>query len=793
VAIVASLAVASTLTLLVFGVINAMLGGTLPGITERERLVRLRVERAVSHEVGRWQVGDFRLFPAGIPGIAGVAAEIAAKPLQVSAGSRGGSADGAFVSGSYFTVLGTRPVLGRLLQPSDDQPGAAPVAVIGHHFWQQRFDGSQTAIGSTMLVATVTFEIVGVAPPGFTGLAPGEVSDTTTARGDIWMPMVHATLVGDALVGHADNVLEAVARLDTQASGADVERSLQALVPRFNTARAQSARERNSGRHPVAAVRLKPFHLLFANENQPLINALVVAAIASVPLLILGIACANVAGIQLARATGRTHELAVRVSLGAARGRVVRLLALETGLLALIAGATGWIAGTEMLRLSAGMLPIAPQADGRLFLLALMLPVFVAFIAGVLPAWRATGFDVVSGLRLGSRVGRTASPRTRRIVVIVQMSLSVALLIAAGTLIRGLAGLPGAIAPAFNDVLVAELQLWGLGWNEERERQTRQDIVERVRALPGVQSIGVSPRSVFNAASRGGDGLCRAGNVDGLMRLASPEFFDILRLPVVRGRALRADDDESSVVINETFASRLETPDAAIGTPIRMSGGRAGTVVGVVRDSYERFPAGRPRALCYPAWAASSDAPILGSGAGFLTLFVRTDRVAEMAPLIRKLLRDVDPRLGPSEIGTMPELMRGHYRVLYGVAAWLSVASAVALAMAAMGLFGIIAYGAALRTREFGVRLALGAQPAALGWSLVRESSVVVIMGAMAGIGLAAPVTWLLSQGLASTRLADPVVGLLSLALLVLVTLMATMRPIARVCRLDPASVLRAE
>jgi predicted permease len=784
--IVLCLALGSTLTVLVFGVINAMLDGRLPGIEDRGRLVRVTVERAPDGRRERPRLGHFHVLHAATPSVSGFAAEIGAKAFSASAGGQGGQADGAFVSGSYFNVLGTRPAIGRLLQPTDDSTGAPPVAVISHEFWQRRFGGSPSAVGSPIQVTTVTFVIVGVAPAGFTGLESGEVTDPAIARRHVWMPMAFATVVGDGVVGRPGNAADIVARLSAGVARSAAETALQDLVAQMNASPGVEAQ----GPRRVAAVRLRPFHLLFADDDDPLVGALLIGALASVPLLVLGVACANVAGMQLARGIGRTHEMAVRVSLGAGRARVVRLLAIETGMLALAAAATAWLIARELLRHAGAVLPFAPIADARLLLFTVALPLAVTFAAGVLPAWRATGFDVIRGLRLGPRVGRTASPRSRRAVVALQMAVSIALLIGAGTLIRALGGLPDAIGPAHPDVLIAEVQLWDLELDEAREHAARRAIIDGIRGLPGVQTVGLSPLSIFHGRGSGGDGTCGARDqVSGLMRLATPEFFDVLGLRLLQGRTLQRTDDASVVVVNETLANRLSNPAAAVGSRL---GPRQ--IVGVVADNYERFPYGAPRPLCYANWAEPAGTQrIAGSGAGHLTVFVRSPRAAELAPAVRALLRDVDPRLGPAELGTMPELVRRHYRLLLGLSDWLTLASVAAFAMAALGLFGIVAYGATLRTHEFGVRLALGARASDIGRTLVRESAAVVTAGAVIGLALAAPITWLMSQGLTSARMTDPLLIALALAALAAVSLGATVRPLQHVSRISVVGSLRAE
>jgi predicted lysophospholipase L1 biosynthesis ABC-type transport system permease subunit len=221
------------------------------------------------------------------------------------------------------------------------------------------------------------------------------------------------------------------------------------------------------------------------------------------------------------------------------------------------------------------------------------------------------------------------------------------------------------------------------------------------------------------------------------------------------------------------------------------------TIVGVVQDNYERFPTGHPRRLCWLPWdvdgTRAGAAQAGGSGQGYVTLFIRSSRAGELAQPIRAVLRDLDPRLAPTEIGTLADLLPTHHRVLYGVSNSLAAASLMALGLAAVGLFGVIAYGAAQRTHEFGVRLAFGARPRDIARVLLRESVVVVVVGAIVGVVLASPAVWFLSQGLTTVRVADPLLVMGMFVILLGVSLAAAVRPMRYAVRVDPVTALRAE
>jgi cell division protein FtsX len=493
------------------GVLNAMVGGELPGIRDRGRLVRLGAERAGEPRPGHLIGAEHRALPDVIPGLAGWGAEYGSKS-------------------TYFSVLGTTAALGRLIQPADDRPEAPPVVVIGYAFWQRHFGGHADALGSTLRFGTGTYAIVGVTPPAFTGVFGGDLERPASERGQLWPPMAQTAAVGLG-VGHDSGTGPGIiGRLAPGLSRDIAESQGQAAVSRLNAAREASAYA--GSLDTIVAIRLLPFRMSIVDDDEPAAIAALVAVLAGVPLIVLGIGCATVAGIQLARAIGRTHELAVRTSLGASRLRIARMLAIETGLAAVAAAAVAWLVGRVLLQWSAAVLPIAPIADRRLLFFAAVLPLAITLIAGLLPAWRATGLDVLAGLRTHARVGRAASARLRRTVVAAQMTLSVALLVTAAALTTGLTNLASTVGPMHDDVLTAEVAFADLGFDEDRQRQARAAIVNRVRGIPGVESIAISPSRLFRGS--GGDGSCwprsgpRPQNVAlwELTRMVTPEYFD---------------------------------------------------------------------------------------------------------------------------------------------------------------------------------------------------------------------------------------------------------------------------
>jgi ABC-type antimicrobial peptide transport system permease subunit len=397
VTMIVSLAIGSTLTVLMFGVVNAMITGAMPGVRETDRLVRLGVVVPGLRNLRSPTMAEFRLLPPTVGGLDGVGGELSWR-FSASINGRAAALQGRFVSGNYFSVLGTAAVAGRMIRPADDAPGAAPVAVIGHQLWQRSFGGDPSAIGATIQVGPGTYEVIGVLPPRFVGIDVGDFGETSDDAGQIWLPMREMWTYPDygaALVRQPASLAlvgpRMIGRLASGLSRREAEAKAQDVLSAFAAAG-----------HKATGVRLTPYTMLPSSD--PYQRTMFIGVLMGVPFIVLGIACANVAGIQLARAAGRTHEISIRMSLGASRYRVARLMAVETGIVAFIAGGLGWLVATETLRFAGGILPFPVVPDSRVLMFATALPLVISLVAGFAPAWRATGINVLSGLRLAPRI-----------------------------------------------------------------------------------------------------------------------------------------------------------------------------------------------------------------------------------------------------------------------------------------------------------------------------------------------------------------------------------------------------
>lgn len=786
---IVSLAIGSTLTVLMFGVVNAMIGGAMPGMRDQSRLVRLGVTVPGFRGPRSPTMEEFRLMPSTVGGLQGVGSELSWR-FSARINDRAVALQGRFVSGSYFSVLGTDAVAGRLIQPSDDAPGAAPVAVIGHQLWQRGFGGDATAIGTTIQIGTSTYELIGVLPPRFVGIDVGDFGETSDDRGQIWLPMREMWTYPDYRAGFVRRTSglgyvvgpRMIGRLAAGLNQREAEAKAQDILPSLAAAG-----------HEAIGVRLRPYTLLPSSD--PYQTTAFIGVLMSVPFIVLGIACANVAGIQLARAATRTHEISIRMSLGASRYRVARLIAVETGIIAFLAGGLGWLVATQALRFAGDVLPFPVIPDWRVLMFATVLPLVTSLTAGFAPAWRATGVNVLSGLRLAPRIAAAGHARLRRAVVIAQVALSVLLLVVATTLGRSILSLDAAVGPLQEDVLVAAMRVGDLGFDASQSRAVRTSLADSIAALPGVTAVAVSGAA---EPFTGGTGACWANPaatdlMSSQVALAvTPTYFSTLGLAVRRGRAFIDSDRDGVVVVNTAFLARLPHATEALGSPVRLSGSpgsgaQLAQIIGVIDDGYERMPGGQSRPRCY--------VPLHPTASGdYFSIYARSPVAATLEPHVQRILGRLDPRLAPREIGTLAALIRTRYNWLYMIAEALAAVSLIALVLSAVGLFALMSYSVSQRTSEFGIRIALGAHPRRIALGVLRQSLGLTLTGTIIGVAAALPIAAILADGVLSTiSWHDPVAPVAVAAILLVVSILATLWPTSRAWRIDPIEALRMD
>jgi len=721
-------------------------------------------------------------------------------PLNIT----GGTGDpqqvfGEIVSGNYFGVLGAKPAIGRGFVPDEDEtPGAKLVCVLGYGEWQKRFGGEPSIVGRTISLNGQPFTVVGVMPKGFKG---------TNAIGApaVWVPYMtyQQTTTGfflelirpDQRRGLVFNV---TGRLKPGVSVRQAEANLKTIARQLE----QEYPNDNKGR----SVTLVP--LAQATINPGFRGNIVAAGglLMTIVALVLLIACANVANLLLARAAARQKEIAVRLSLGATRAQLIRQLLTEGTLLALIGGAAGlvlayWAQGVlwsfRPPFLQADAVDIHPDARVLLFTLVIALATGVLF--GLAPAIQASRPDLVVELKekTSAPAGSRSPLSLRNILVAAQIALSLIALIGAGLFLRSLQNAQR-INPGFDVDRLATMSfdLGAQGYTEERGRQFQQRVLERAASVPGVQSAtlastvplfaGGFARTVFLEGQDASDR--RAGRLVQIT-VASSHYLETLGIALVRGRATSEIDQPntpSAVVINETMAKRFWPDQDAIGKRFKFFGqDNFQQVVGIARDSKYNFIGEDPTPYIYQATTQVYQPQ--------LSLFVKAPNPQAVIGTVRGEVQQLDRNLPLTGVFTLNEIFD---QSLWAprMGAWLlAVFAGLSLVLAVIGIYGVMAYSVSQRTRELGIRVALGASRADVVRLVVLQGLRLTITGVIVGLAVSLAVTRLVATLLFNVSPTDLVTFIAVPALLALAALGASYLPALRATRIDPVIALRYE
>jgi predicted permease len=695
----------------------------------------------------------------------------------------------ALVTANVFDVLGVKPAAGRFFVAGEDtHDGGDPLAVISHSLWMRRYNGDPGVTGRTLMLNGQAYSVIGVAPPGFKGIF-------ALSRADfVWVPisMNQQMLTGlgkDIFPLRRAVMVTTVARLKT---GINVAQAQQALAP-IAAELAHDYPKDNGGR----GVALRPIEegALGINQRQQFVLAgTVLMTVAGFVLLI---ACVNLASLLLARSATREREIAVRSALGAGRGRIVRQLLTES----LVLASLGCVAALVVARLGRDALwawrpPfIAPDSvalgfDLRVLVFTILTTIVTALLFGTLPALRASRPDLVVALKQGGRSGGLASRgrRVRSALVVVEMAVALVALAGAGLFIRSLAvaqhtdlGFEG------TKLVIANLNPPSVGFSAEQARQYYDDALARVRALPGVESASIAQ---FQALGGGqvrsaypeGQTVAPGQSVFITQEVVTPEHFGTLGIPLVRGRLLSATDTATSpyvAVINEALAAKYWSDRDPIGQrfayfndPIQK------TIIGIVRNSTINQVGEEPRPVAYQ--------PLAQFPIPFASIHVRTaGDPGLLTTTVQRALEQLDRRVAVANVGTINDTLN---QTLYGTrmgATLLGVFAALALGLAAIGIYGVLAYSVSERTPEIGLRLALGASPRTVLWLVIRDGLTLAVGGVV--IGLAA--TWALGRYVSTllydVQPNDPVTLSAVAGVLVAVSLLACYIPCRRAAKVS--------
>jgi predicted permease len=775
----------------IFSGMNAVVLRPLPGTTGGSRLVLFERRSQDFSEGVSGSYGYYRHVREGARTLDGAAAWSKVS-LSISTGGEGTAVYGNIVSGNYFSVLGIRPVLGRFFAPDEDRtPLANPVVVVSHSFWESHLGSDSSVIGKTVSVNGHAYTLIGVAPVGFRGVF-------TPLKTDAWVPlMMQAQLRPGRDLTDAP-WLWMFARLARGVSREAAQRELTALTATWVDNTSEPA-----GYRKYASIRITDLTGLPDDARDAFLGftSLLLGAAG----LVLLIASVNVASMLSARAVARRREMALRTALGAARGRLVRQLLTESLLLFLIGAAGGvavaWVAtaALEQIRIPGdASLSLELSPDPRVFVFALLTSLVAGLAFGLAPALQGVSRDITSRLRNDSAASSARRTVAGNALIVGQLALSLVLLVAAGLFIRAL-GDGARIDPGFETAGVATARFNAESWGYDREkgRAFFARLEERVAALPGVTAVTLTDIVPLSRSTSGDaiqlDGASGAADNRGdrlpvQVSLADPDYFDVVRIPVLLGRAFARTDNEQSpkvAIINETLAKRLAPDGNAVGRTFGFHRAQV-TVVGVVRDSKYGDLTERTPSYLY--------IPVAQQWRPDLAIMVRTvGDPAALAPALRDIVRDIDPALPRPLVRTLQQetaIVLFPQRI---AAIVTGVLGGVGLLLAAVGLYGIIAYSVSRRTREIGVRVALGAQRWDVLRMVVREGMRLAGTGVMVGLVLAAIATRLIAGFLFSVSPMDGMTFAGMSALFIAVALLASYLPARRAAATDPLTALRSD
>ena len=721
--------------------------------------------------------------------------------------------EGMLVSGSYFPVLGIQPAIGRLLGPADDQTiGAHFVAVLSHDYWQSRLGGDRGILNQTIVVNGQQMTVVGVTPPGFEGTTLG-------ARPHVFVPISMRGLMSpgfDDFANRRSYWAYAFARLKPGVTIDKARLGLNAVYkPIVNDVEAPL--QKGMSEQTLVLFRKKPLLVEEGQRGQSSVHEE-----ASTPLkllfgitgIVLLIACANIANLLLTRATARRKEIAIRTALGASRFRLICQMLTESILLALLGGGGGLLLAVWCTDLLTGVvsstLPRAKEVaiDGQTLLFTLLVALLTGLLFGLAPAIQASKTNLNSTLKEGGRSQSSSLHRGRlsSLLVVTQIALSLVLLVSAGLFIKSFRQLRN-VNPGFDPAGVAtmHISLPRTGYAESRQKAVFfQQVLDRVATLPGVQSAGVVTNlplgnsltsSSFEIEGRPPPAPDESRTAN--KSIISHDYFRAMGIPLLKGRALSerdATDAPGVVVINQAMARRFFSDEDPLGKRLTSGGpeekalyGEAVTreIVGIVGDvRFELEETAKPEMyIPYTQAPIATMALVARSGA---------DPASLREPL-RRAIQEVDRTQTGYSFKTMGQLLSESVAARQLVMMLTNIFAALALILAAVGIYGVIAYSVAQRTHELGIRIALGAQTADVLRLVVGQGMTLAILGVAVGLASAFVVTRFLSSLLYGVSATDAPVFIGTAALLGAVALLASYIPARRATKVDPLVALRHE
>jgi len=791
---VLTLAIGIAANTTVFSWIDTVLLRPIPGVADGKRLAAFETVTPDGKFITTSYL-DYRDYRDHLTLLAGLAA---ATPSSLSIGEEDHAERvwGELVSGNYFAVLGVKPIAGRFFSPDEygDKQGGYPVAVISYGLWNRLFHRDPSVIGKTVRVNRQQLTIIGVAPPEFRGILPGLTFE-------IWAPVMMATqlnVMPDWMVrDRQTRNMVGIARLKP---GVTMPQA-QAEVTGLARVMAKSDADTNEG---IGAALLPVWRGHFGAQGVLVAPLEILMAVCGVVLLIV---CANVANLLLARATARQKEFSVRMSLGAGRLRLIRQLLTESLVLAAL-GALASVPLMAFMGQSIGYLvppsefPVALniQMNGDILLFTILVCGLACVVSGMAPALNTMRADINEVLKEGGRSGATGgrSQRMRGLLVIAEVALALVAIIGAGLFARSFQ-VARQINPGFDpqNVLVSNLNLSTAGYSVPARKLFCRRLRERLASAPGVVSAGYADMIPLGFDTGPWEDLRVDGYVPALSEnmkiyrnVVAPGYFDLLRIPMLDGRDFTEQDDEKSqpvMIVNETFVQHFFGGRNAIGRRVH-GWGDWFTIVGVVKNSKYHLPNEAPQPYFYVPFRQIYRADLR------IAFYVRTAGGPSQAlEAMRREVRSMDPSVGVFDAMQLTEYIGASLFPQKIAASLLTILGVIALVLAAVGLYSLMAYSITQRTHEIGIRMALGAQPVDVLGLVVREGMGLTLAGLMAGVAVALAVTRLASGLLVNVSATDPLIFGGAALFLAAVALAASYLPARRATRIDPNDALRCQ
>jgi predicted permease len=818
---VLSLAIGIGANTAIFSIIDAILLKSLP-VRDPQELVILTDPNAAgvsdgldSGERGLMTYAEFTQLRDHATTLSGLCvAESQLDRWAVHIGN-GGQEDvrGRLVSEEYFSVLGVDPVIGRFFVKEDGKgPGQDPYAVISYDFWQRRFGGNTSVLGTTLRLLNTTYTIIGVAEPGFHGESVGE-------RPDLWLPMLMELQVmpgRDWLQEDLNKSMEKVmwlhafGRLKPGVSRAKAQTEIDVLFRGiiengYPTALAPETRKAVLDQH----LKLKDARTgAFGGRDDFSQQLLMLLAASAVVLLI---ACINVANLLLARATARYKEVGVRLSIGASRVRLVRQFLTESLVLSALGGIVGtfvaWGASRGLVLLLAGRrenLVLSPGLDWRVLGFTAGVTFLTGIVFGLVPALRGTRVNLTDSLRDSGRGVTSGGGRLNlaKGLVIAQVALSLLLVAGAGLFLRTLWNLQSVgLGYPKEKLLMVTVDGLTAGYKDAQLSSLWRDLIDRLRALPGVQGATYSTNGLFSGSESGDqievEGYAPQNDKDKASRFDTlgPQYFSTVGIPLLLGREFGLQDTAASphvMVINEAFAKKFFAGRSPIGRHVTEKFGDVKAmyeVVGVSRDARDHRLKGDIPPRFYLAADQSMEGP-----ARWATFEIRTaGDPAQILGAVRKAILSVNGDLPIDNARPLADNIDRVNEQPRMIARLCTIFGLVALLLAATGLYGVLSYGVARRTNEIGIRMALGAGKGRVIGMILRETGIMIVIGVVVGVAATIGAARLVASRLYGLSTIDPLTLVAATCILGVVALIAGYIPAARAARVNPTQALRHE